>query len=170
MIIRTLGLVFGLFVLFGCKKSESSTEDIQDQETLTESTAVNTLTFKDLEGNQVQLDDFNGKKVILHYWATWCKPCIEELPALARVEPKLEDENYVLLLVSEHSVDEIQAFKEKKNFDFEYIRYEGALSELNIYALPTTIIYNEKGDKVEELSGRMDWDSEQLFNQLTALR
>ncbi|PZX48317.1 peroxiredoxin [Algoriphagus chordae] len=153
----------------GCEQSTSSISTSAAEKVSSDRSSINSLLFKDLEGNTIAISDFKGKRVLLHFWATWCKPCLEELPDLEQVKPFLEKENYQLLLVSEESLEEIIEFQKKKGFDFQFVRYEGALSDLKIYALPATFILNEKGEKVMEMSGKMDWDSELTIKELTEL-
>lgn len=122
--------------------------------------------YIDLEGNQINLDDYRGKKVLLKFWASWCKPCVEEMPTLEQLKPFLEKENYVLLLVSEQSKEKIIEFKTRTKSQLDFMKYTGAFSELNIYALPTTFIFNEKGKKVKEIRGVSNWNSTEMKNIL----
>ncbi|MEO9512127.1 MAG: TlpA disulfide reductase family protein [Flavobacteriaceae bacterium] len=126
--------------------------------------------YEDLEGNQILLTNYKGKRILLNFWATWCKPCIEEMPALLRSKNILDKENYIFLLASDQSVEKIKAFKEKHNLDFNFIRFTGSLSQLRIYALPTTFIYNESGEKVDEISGAALWDSQQMIDKLKNIK
>ena len=72
--------------------------------------------FQDLEGKAIDLSDYQGKRVVLNYWATWCVPCIKEMPSLGAAEKVLEKENYVFLLASDESVTKIQDFITKKKW------------------------------------------------------
>lgn len=126
--------------------------------------------YINLEGNEISLADFKEKKVLLNFWATWCRPCIEEMPSLERLKQVLEKENYVLLLVSEQSEKELKEFKTQTNFKLDFIRYTGAFSDLNVYALPTTFIFNEQGEKIAEITGASDWDSLEMINKLRHIK
>src|SRR5712692_9748947 len=59
------------------------------------------ITLKDLQGQEVKLSDLRGKIVLLNFWATWCKPCKEEMPAMQAVYEKLRDQGFVVLAVNE---------------------------------------------------------------------
>jgi len=126
--------------------------------------------FEDLNGQPVALSEFNGKKILLNYWATWCRPCIEEMPALLRAQEVLKNENYVFLLASDQSLEKIQAFVDKRKFDFRFIRFKGAFSEIGVNALPTTFIYNESGEQVLRIEGQTDWDSQEAIERFKALQ
>ncbi|MCK5441812.1 MAG: TlpA family protein disulfide reductase [Maribacter sp.] len=125
-----------------------------------------TSLYVDLEGNPIALSDYKGKRILLNFWATWCRPCIEEMPALLKAQSRLEKEGYVFLLASDQSTETIKKFKAKKNFDFNFIKFTGSLAQLKIQALPTTFIYNEKGEKVDEITGGVEWDSQEIIGRL----
>ena len=122
--------------------------------------------YEDLEGKPVVLSDYSGKRILLNFWATWCRPCIEEMPSLLKAQEVLEKEGYVFLLATNQSVKIINAFKARKGFEFTYVRYTGAFADLGINALPKTFIYNKNGDKVDEISGAIVWDSPEIIEKL----
>ena len=78
-------------------------------------------TFVDLNDNKVNLRAYKGKKIIINYWATWCGPCIKEMPGLKRAEEILKNHNYTFLLVSDETISKISTFKNIKNFDFNFL-------------------------------------------------
>lgn len=122
--------------------------------------------FEDMEGNAVALSDFKGKKVLLNYWATWCRPCLEEMPALQRSRDILEKDNYIFLLASDQPLATIQSFVARRGLDFNFIKFNGSLATLKIYALPTTFIYNEAGEQVDKIVGGVEWDSPEMIQKL----
>ena len=125
--------------------------------------------YQSLDGHTVKLSDFKGRRILLNFWATWCKPCIEEMPSLIKAKSILEKEGYVFLLASDESQEDIKKFEQTVPFKFKYIKYNGALAQLNIHALPTTFIYNELGEKVHEIIGATEWDSEEVLEILKAI-
>ena len=68
----------------------------------------------DLNQNKVNLTSFKGKKVVINYWATWCRPCIKEMPELKRAEEILQKYNYTFLLVTDETISKIKSFKNEK--------------------------------------------------------
>ncbi|WP_223883352.1 MULTISPECIES: TlpA family protein disulfide reductase [Arenibacter] len=161
-----LYLLFPLMISTSCKQVKKQNEAPTSDATVTQQTPTPTSIYVDLEGNPISLSDYQGKKILLNFWATWCRPCIAEMPSLLRAKEILEKENYQFLLVSDQSVKKITDFKERVDYDFNFIRTTAALSQLNIYALPTTFIYNEKGEKVEEITGAVEWDAETMITKL----
>jgi peroxiredoxin len=59
------------------------------------------IALQDLQGHEVKLSDLHGKVVLLNFWATWCKPCKEEMPAMQASYDKLRDKGFVVLAVNE---------------------------------------------------------------------
>lgn len=130
---------------------------------------VVTSSYEDLEGNAIEIEDYKGKRVLLNHWATWCRPCIEEMPDLLKLQDSLESENYVFLLASDESVKKIEKFKLNREFDFKFIKYNGTYAELDINALPVTFVYNEAGERVLRFDGAMEWSTTELIDQLKNL-
>ena len=156
-----------LFVCcFSCKDRHTEVVENREPQKVAIKAVEPTSLYEDLEGNPINLDEFQGKRIVLNFWATWCRPCIEEMPSLLRAQEQLEEKGYVFLLASDQSVKTIKAFKAKKNFDFEFIRLTGSFAELKIKALPVTYFYNTQGEKVDEISGGVEWDSEEMIARL----
>tara|TARA_R110002049_G_scaffold309179_1_gene518067 strand:+ start:104463 stop:104741 length:279 start_codon:yes stop_codon:yes gene_type:complete len=88
------------------------------------------------------------------------------MSSLKRSESFLKQENYLLLLASDQSAKEIEAFKAETDYNLNFIRYTGTFSQLKIYALPTTFVFNEKGEKIAEINGASDWDSPGMMHKL----
>ena len=129
------------------------------------------LGFEGLEGTKISLSDFKGKFTILNFWALWCAPCVEEMPALDKLKGKLHNNNFEVIAVAmgRNSKDKINNFYKGKNLKF-LGQYFDPTSELarkfKIKGLPTTIIINREGEEVGRVEGVIDWnssDSEKLF-------
>ena len=150
----------------GCKDTNKKSTAIVTSNEPAEKEVVSANGYEDLEGNPVALSDYSGKKILLNFWATWCRPCIEEMPSLLQAQEILEKEDYVFLLATDQSVKIINSFKERKGFEFTYLRFTGTFADLGINALPKTFIYNKNGDKVDEISGAIAWDSPEIIEKL----
>lgn len=163
-------LLYAILLSTSCKQLVKQNENPEVASTASFKTPSPTSSYEDLEGNAILLSDYKGKKILLNFWATWCRPCIEEMPSLLRSKAILEKENYIFLLASDQSVKKITDFKAKNDYDFNFIRVTVALSQLDIYSLPTTFIYNENGEKVELITGAVEWDSEAIITKLKSIQ
>lgn len=163
-------MVMTLVSLSACKETNKKSAAVVTINKPTKEKVISDSGYEDLEGNPVKLSDYKGKRILLNFWATWCRPCIEEMPSLLKAQEILENENYVFLLATDQSIDKIKSFKEKKGFEFTFIRYTGAFSDLGIKALPKTFIYSTKGTKVDEISGAIEWDSPEIIERLRIIK
>ena len=161
---KNLVFISCLILFFGCNSGISKSRDFSDLESI----QLKTL-FVDLNDNKVDLTVYKGKKIVINYWATWCRPCIKEMPGLKRAEEILENHNYIFLLVSDETTSKISTFKKDKNFDFNFLKSVESNETLGIYSLPTSYIFDENGKKIETIVGTIAWDSEQIINKLKIL-
>ena len=149
------------FLLFACNSNiTSNTSDLESLQLKS--------SFFDLEENNIELSEFNGK-IVISYWATWCAPCIKEMPSIKRAEEILEDYGYTFLLVSDETIDKISNFKNEMNFDLKFLKSNKSFESLGVYAMPTSYIFNEDGKIVETFVGVIEWDSEEIISKLKML-
>ena len=125
-------------------------------------------TYQDLQGNPVEIADFAGKKVFVNYWATWCAPCIKEIPSIARAADTLATENFVFLLASDESLDTINDFLLDREFTGNFIKLNSYVGSLGIDVMPTSVLYDETGTAVRSWQGSFEWDSDEMLAQLRA--
>ena len=122
--------------------------------------------YFDLEGNEVKISDYKGKRVLVNYWATWCTPCLKEMPSMEKAQEALKNENYVFLFATTDDIDKIRDFKKNNSYNFNFLKFKGTLDKLNIYALPATFLYNSKGEMARRIDGATEWDAEEILDQL----
>ena len=117
--------------------------------------------FEDPEGEAATLADFRGKPLLVNLWATWCAPCIEEMPTLDALAAR--DPNLQVLAVSQDLEGRAKVdafFAEGKLANLEpYLDPQMALMmELKVDTLPTTILYDAQGREVWRMTGKEDWE------------
>ena len=100
----------------GCKDTNKKSANVVTSNEPAEKEVVSANGYEDLEGNPVALSDYSGKRILLNFWATWCRPCIEEMPSLLKAQEVLGKEDYVFLLATDQSVNIINSFKVRKGF------------------------------------------------------
>lgn len=123
---------------------------------------LSSLELETLEGEAVDLRQFQGRPIFLSCWATWCGPCIEEMPSMEDAKKKYPA--YVFILVSEESSDKLKEFVAKHpQYTFLFARTPKALP---IEFYPTTFLYNTQGEGVFGKVGSTDWMEEQYLQLL----
>lgn len=152
-------LIIPAFLLLGCngKNKSKLTDEFKSGEQ-----ALN-LQLTDLNNKAVRLEDYKGKTVFINFWATWCKPCIEEMPSIEKAQARISDKETVFLFASSESIEEIKEFRNNHSYEFNYVHLEKG-EQLNLQALPTTFIINPKGILVFSEMGSRNWDDSTNIN------
>jgi len=120
--------------------------------------------FEDLTGGRVRLADFAGQVVVLNFWATWCAPCVREMPSLDRLQAELGADGLAIVAVSldRGGVGVVEPFAEQlglKNLGL-YLDTKSTLAKaLGITGLPTTFLIDRDSRIVGVLQGSAEWDS-----------
>ena len=135
-------------------------------------TAAPDVAFEDPYGRPARLSDFRGRPVLVNLWATWCGPCVVEMPSLDALARQAGGDVHVLA-VSQDMGEEARAkvtdfFAERRFARLEpYLDKQLAImTALRVDTLPTTILYNAEGVEVWRMTGMADWDSERAMRLL----
>jgi thiol-disulfide isomerase/thioredoxin len=127
--------------------------------------------FEDPHGRPARLSDFRGRPVLVNLWATWCGPCVVEMPSLDALAAR-EGERLTVLALSQDlgGRQKVTDFFAARNFGRlePYLDPElGFMTSLRIDTLPTTILYDAEGVEVWRMTGMADWESERAARLLT---
>ena len=119
-------------------------------------------TFQAPDGSTVRLHDFTGKPLLVNIWATWCAPCIVEMPMLDKLAAR-EKERLKVLVVSQdiQGTEKVLPFFERGDFQQlePYVDPENGLSfGFGSGLMPTTVLYDAQGKEVWRVIGAMHWD------------
>lgn len=119
--------------------------------------------FFDEEGNELSLADFRGRVVLVNLWATWCAPCLEEMPTLDLLQGHMASEDFEVVAIS---VDKAGVEKSRQFLDDLGVEHLDLYSDpamklnfaLSVYGLPTTLLLDREGREIGRLTGTADWD------------
>ena len=117
---------------------------------------VKDFSFKDINGKTHKLSDYRGKWVIANYWATYCGPCIAELPALTKIAGQFKDKAVVLgMEAGETPTDELKQFVAQKKLNYTVVPTQDSTmySMGLLYGVPTTFIVDPQGNIVDTHMG-----------------
>jgi peroxiredoxin len=152
---------------------EDSTNKLRLEIPKTPAAAPN-FELKDPAGKQLSLKDFRGKVVFLNFWATWCPPCIEEMPAMEKLHQELEKDGLVMLAVNfQEGPERVKEFFTQHNLTFTpLLDRDGKVTEqYQAWGLPVTVVINKRGEIAARAMGSKDWhtdEARQLFKKLLA--
>ena len=144
----------------------------QDMKVTTIDFDSNVLQFSDLENNIFTIQDFKGKNLFINYWATWCNPCLAEMPYMAELYENFKDEEDIIFLYL--SREKLETIK-------NYIPKDESLQQLPIYkiitddeffatsGIPTTFIINSDGEVIVKDLGSAFWNDESVFKLIDNL-
>jgi len=147
-------LVFSVSI--SCKGERKEKVKNSEKETL----------YADLNGVPVSLEQFKGTRILVNYWATWCVPCLKEFPSLVKAQELLSEENYVFLFPSPDGSKKIKTFNQAKNYPLQFLTLNESLDKLDIYALPSTMIYATDGSVYKKIEGATDWSAPEMIELL----
>lgn len=128
--------------------------------------------LKDLAENSVELKDFQGKVMIVNFWATWCAPCREEIPSMNNAWAQLKDKDVAMLAINfGEPIDAIKAFVKDTPIDFTVLVDEmnDASTDWKVTAMPTTVVIDQKGNIVERILGPREWHSPEMIEAVLSL-
>ena len=118
------------------------------------------------DGTKRSLADFRGKIVLLNFWATWCGPCVREMPSLERLHKKLAGDGFTVLALSEDRKgwDKITPFRKEIGLTVLPLYHDVSSKMMfaaKITGLPTTILIGRDGKELGRLTGPAEWDSDE---------
>ena len=128
--------------------------------------------LRDLNGNQVNLEDHRGKIVFLNFWATWCAPCREEMPAMEKLHNRFKNDNFIIFAIDlQENRHQVKRFKEQFKLNFTILLDSDSKvgSMYAIRSIPITYLVDRKGYLIGGALGARDWASDnaiKLFEHL----
>lgn len=161
------------YVLFACTAATGVAADNTQMQLITGKVKAPAFRFSD--GKQpIGLDAFKGKYVLINFWATWCKPCVTEMPSLDRLASRLQKKGGVVIAISqdEGGPSQVRPFTEKLNLSKLRILFDPEKRSFRDYALrglPTTVLISPTGNLIARLEGGATWDDGALVAQVERL-
>lgn len=132
------------------------------------------VAFSDIDGNELSLADYQGKWVLLNFWATWCAPCRAEMPTLSNLETQLGGDDFTVLTIAtgRNPPPAIKRFFTEASIENlpTHIDPRQALSRpMAVLGLPVTIVINPEGQEIARLTGDAVWDDENAVTLIKAM-
>jgi len=116
------------------------------------------FTLNDLEGKKASLSDYKGKKLIINFWATWCVPCVEEMPELEELYKERKSGGLEMLMINaKESKEVVKKYIEKNDYTFRILLDEkgAVMRDYQVFGLPSTFFIDENGIVQYSYMGRL---------------
>ena len=123
-------------------------------------------------GKKITRSDFGGKLLVLNFWATWCPPCIEELPSLSDFASSVKDSGIVVLAVSIDKNEKVyRQFLQRNRVGFETARDPEAniAADYGTFKWPETYVINSDGKVLEKYISNRNWTDPTLMASIKAM-
>lgn len=173
-----LACVLAGVLLVGCNNEPSSEKEGEAQAAPAAPAGMIGLpapdfTLTDMQGQQVSLSQFRGKIVILNFWATWCPPCVEEMPSMEQLYREFKDKDLVVLAVNVESSGQeaVSEFLAKKSYSFKILLDPDAeiQNTYGVFRLPESFLIDRNGVVVEKVIGGRNWRLGDLYEKISFL-
>ena len=130
------------------------------------------IRLKDIQGNTVTRDDFTGQVTVINFWATWCPPCIQEIPLLNRLKKKMAGLPFELISINyAEEKDIIIDFMENVHVDFPVLLdHNGEFAQKwNVISYPSTFVIDTDGKIVFGVNSAIEWDDPEVVKKIKSL-
>jgi thiol-disulfide isomerase/thioredoxin len=158
-----LVLALGAGLYFYLQKPEPPAAENQSFKEVVQGRLPDDWAIADLDGKEITVRELRGKVIFLNHWATWCGPCVGEMPSIQALYDSLRGSDVAFVILSREKPEAVRAFLKDKNWSLPmYIAVEGMPPILQTEGIPATFIINRKGEVVFGKVGapREGWDTD----------
>ena len=130
------------------------------------------LALNDLNGIPLKLEDYRDKVVMVQFWATYCPPCLKEMPSMMRLQAQLAGKPFAILAVNMGETEqEVKDFIAKMKVDFTILMNSDgkALGSWKVFVAPSTFLVDPKGNIRYVLQGGAEWDAPEYLQKILGM-
>ena len=162
-----------IFLLFISSSLASETPNIENLVVNKELKTYDNIIFLDSQEKIIKLSDYKGNLIILNFWATWCAPCKEEMPSLdnLKTNPNLNNLKIFPINIGRDDIKKSKSFFKDlniKNLDIYFDNPETLAKDFALRGVPTTILFNKKGEEFARIIGTIDFNDKEFLNWISS--
>ncbi|WP_370280781.1 TlpA disulfide reductase family protein [Pontibacterium sp.] len=123
------------------------------------------LSFPNVDEQEIQLSEYKGKVILLNFWATWCPPCVKEMPSMQRLHDKFPEKDFEIVAISAgESQAAVESFMmgldTELTFPILLDETGRTFKDFGIRGLPMSFLFDREGNLIKTISGSREWDEE----------
>lgn len=130
------------------------------------------LIYRNGDGSEVRLSDYRGQVILVNYWATWCGPCVEEMPALSDLQSELGGDQFQVVTVTlDRSIEDAREFLTRMELGNLPLIHDDTFSSPNrvrAIGLPMSILYDGQGREIGRVPAPAEWSSDDAYALIRA--
>ena len=130
------------------------------------------IKLEDAHGNTIEKNDYKGQVTVINFWATWCPPCVQEIPSLNRLKKKMKGLPFELISINyAEEKKTILEFMKKVNVEFPVLldKDGGFAKKWNVITYPSTFIIDKEGKIKYGVNAAIEWDDPEFIKKIKAL-
>ena len=125
--------------------------------------AIQDIPIEQNDGQIVPLTISKDSITIVHFYAHWCGPCMRELPEIAEFQDVYQKAGISIICITDDAFDFIEDIKNRSQLK---ILRTPSLKDINVFSIPMTYIYNQKGEQVQRIEGPFEWSNPNTMNEI----
>ena len=139
-----------------------------------EPSLVPDVEFTSRSGESMTIGDFEGRALVVNFWATWCGPCVKEMPSLNRLQQQFNRESVLVLAVAagRNPPDKVDNFLRKYELEELTVVFDqkATFSHANsVFSIPVTLLVDRQGYELARFFGDTEWDTREAINAVGVL-
>jgi len=168
LILRYTGVLSNISIYANTALMKTGIMDVDTQEAKFEEPFDYNFSILDLKGNRVGMEQFKGKVVFINLWATWCGPCLAEMPSIQGLYDHVNKDKVVFIILDWfEEPGKVSKLLTEKNFTFPvYLVNKDVPTQLNVPSIPTTFVISPQGKIVTKKTGTANYNTENFKKYL----